>query len=954
MIPAGTYSDELILSGSCNIIGELHGVNPNKKPYDVIGQDDLLSSAWTLNADWANSEKLTTFNACIRVSDDADDFIITFDGIKMGVGASFVEDQNRYSSNTLVFKNIYMENAGGGTNKAGTANGYLFQFNKTYGVSKDFLNVYLLDSRIDNTGAFHVFGPYAEKLVVDGLYLGKIDGKSFMNNMASRDIADPYVSVTNSYFNQCGLDQTGYNLITLKDTNGLEAKTNIVYNFDNNVFIEAFPAGTPMLNVTFTGKNMKYYFTNNIVYDAKDMHDVFSGDDTYAGTCAQEDVSDMIIFKGNRLVRWRRLPVTTGVGAGTSIDFSGNYFAITTSDTLGLTPADADVDSLRASSTNAVELEAARRRKVDYTYLDWDMTIRSDCTELNKTAYSFTKGMFGTGTNKVEEVDGVHMPVYRDTNVPADCEVYELPFTTSEYADVKIYTSPSCIDTFLVDELRLTSTTNKFYVKVNSVDGTTAQTFAIYIDRLENTEASLVAFDDFVIDDKAETVTGHVDRRYIYLKSTVEVSNGATFVMYDDAACTIPTSESDVSFRPTASAPVVKYIKVTSEDGAVEKVYTFTLNLYSDVSEIDVAGISSVAGMTRVDASNFKMAVSPAADVFAFAPVAYVGSILDVYNGNELLVPDANGVYTVVNSGDFNQTLRVVATAGDGVTVKEYRLTVVKEDSSECDLLAVESAVKTSSGFAMLFNHSQSMVLNATVTPGASYEVYADYACTKLYDGNLVILDDNSNTFAYVKVTSEDGKHTAIHKVTLLAQPGNRASTPVVTATVGNKTYTSVTTGANELTIYLPAGTTSAVLSAKYSVKEPTSTIKLFADPNCSTELNAALSLDTKITKAYLSTTAGSYKVDRIVPESSDNEASTTLTVSGVLPLSEWVINVVADQDTVVYSDANDIAEWVAPYVDYLNNNNYKIFAGDQNKKFNASLNITRNEIAIIATRVMG
>ena len=242
LVPAGTYTEELVLTDSCVVLGELHGVNPNKKPYETIGQDELLSSAWALDERWADSANVTTFNACIRVAASADDFIITIDGIKMGKGASFVDDSNRQLDNVLIFKNIYMDNAGGGvTTQAGADNTYLFEFSKTT-VGKDVLNVYLYDCRIDNTRDYNVFGPYIERLEIDGLYMGAISNKNlFIESLESRNAKDPCVSITNSYFDHCAYGQMGYSLITLNESNNIGSKSNIVYNFDNTVFNDAFP-----------------------------------------------------------------------------------------------------------------------------------------------------------------------------------------------------------------------------------------------------------------------------------------------------------------------------------------------------------------------------------------------------------------------------------------------------------------------------------------------------------------------------------------------------------------------------------------------------------------------------------------------------------------------------------------------------------------------------------------
>ncbi len=955
LLPAGAYTEEIKLYGSCVVKGAMNGVNPNKKPYEVIGENDLLSSAWSLNELWANSAYQTTMNAPIRVDESADDFIITLDGIKFGVGGGIVEDVHREKSNALVVKNVLMDNAGGFTNKAGGTSNYLFDFTKTFGVSNDFLSVSLSDVRIINTGSYHVFSSFVERLEMDGLYMGTLGhNRQFLDELSARNISDPYVGITNCYFDRTAYGMDAYVLMAIDNTNGDQAvKNNIVYKFDNNVFFDAFPGGKPLFDIKFTGTNMRFIFTNNIVYDEANNGDIFTGAGNFVGDCAQNDVSDMIVVKGNRFIRWRRLPLTTGTAIGTQFDFSGNYFSDGIGEA-GLDHIEADFDSKSGIEPNtpATSLEPIRRRRLDYTYLDWNLTVRSDAV-LNDASYTFNKGMFGNGRYGKEPTDSsnVLMTVFREDNVPADCAVYELPFTVAENATAKIYTSSVFAEDCLVDEMRLTSTENHFYVQVTSADGSATSEFKIIITRKENTESALLRFDNFLIDEANKTVTGHLNRRYIYVKNVVEVSNGATFAMYNDAKCTIPTADSDVSFRPTATTPIVKYIKVTDESGENSVVYTLKLNYYNDIKNVVAPGVSYIEDAKRVGNTNFEMIVSPAADEFTFRPVAYLNSALTVYNGNEVLTPDANGVYAVTNIGGVDQTIRIRAVSG--ASYVDYYLNVEKKASSSTDLLDVEGAVKTESGFAIALHHSTVVELDVTVAPGASYKVYSDYACKNVCAEDRVILsNDNKQSFAYVKVTSEDGKFQEVHKVTLLAQPGNKRPTPVVTATVGKNTYTSVQTGYRELTIYLPKGTKAATLSAKYDLVGATDAINLFADPNCSKQLTTTLNLNKKINKAYLKTQGGAYSFDRLIPVT--QVGPQVMTLYGVSSATQWTINVVANQDVVKYRDASNIAAWAKPFVDYLNEGNYKIFEGDALQNFNGSSNITRNEIAVIATSVMG
>ena len=695
---------------------------------------------------------------------------------------------------------------------------------------------------------------------------------------------------------------------------------------------------------------MKFYFTNNILYDADNENVIFGEYNRFVGNCGSEDCSDMIVFKGNRLIKWNTLPLTIGTGNGTMFDFSGNYFADSLNDKMGLAPAAANVD-VRTGSTvhDAATVETYTRRRMDYTYLNWDLTLRSDSTAANDVAINFTSGMYGTGTVATENILGINTTgkVFRDQNVPADCAVYAMPFTTSEHAIVNVYNNAACTEEYLVDELNLTSARNVFYVKATSIDGSKSEIAAIVIDRQLNSECKVLAFGDFLVDQTAKTITGHVNGRYVFLPSNITVSNGATVELYEENQWQLSTSD---FFRLSASNPtVVKYVKVTSEDQSQNAFYKLVLNYAANESNVAVAGVSAVDGMIRTE-TGFKMSISPAASTFSFKPIAYMGSDVKVYNGTELITPDENGVYTVKNGGNYNQTLRLTATKGS--VSMNYLLDIVKVASGECELISIDQAVKTDAGFALNFYLAEAVEVDATVSAGATYQVYADYTCTTAYANNVVTLTDASKSIAYIKVTAENGRASKVYKVTLLAQPANRNATPVVTGTIGNAVYTAYLTGEKEFTLYLPAGATSVTLSAKYDLKDASAQTSLYVDPSHAIALDAALTLNTKVTKAYLTNRAGTYTLTRTIAASS--EGAKEVAVSALIGTGEWTINIISDRNVVTYSDAPYIADWVQPYVEYLNNGRYRIFEGDDYGRFNCDNNITRNEITAVATRVMG
>ena len=89
-----------------------------------------------------------------------------------------------------------------------------------------------------------------------------------------------------------------------------------------------------------------------------------------------------------------------------------------------------------------------------------------------------------------------------------------------------------------------------------------------------------------------------------------------------------------------------------------------------------------------------------------------------------------------------------------------------------------------------------------------------------------------------------------------------------------------------------------------------------------------------------------------------------TVAVTGGVNLAQKITTVYAkdvtvrlesDRKSVNYTDAKKFADhWVSPYVETLNNGKYGIFNGDDAGKLNIEANITRYEIATIATRVLG
>lgn len=943
LVPAGVYDEEMVLTGSCTILGEQHGVNPNKKPFDVITQSNLVNSAWTVNEARANSAYESTFNACIRVDKSADDFIITIDGIKMGPGCSYVDDEVRWGDNVTIFKNVYADNAGGGLDRTGAANGQLFRFWKAFGSGGDNCTMYMYDTRIDHNAQCTVFGPYFEKFVLDGVFFGNAtNNKPFMASFRSRDVAEPYYSITNCYLYNNNSMSSLYMIATADHEGNAAQKTNIIYNLDNNIFYNAFAKGYGAMEINFTGTNMKFYMTNNTLVDTGGNTDTFlactTGSSRFKGTCGSEDCSEMIICKGNRLVSENRIPLTNGTGNGTMFDYSGNYFAGGISASTGLLPDAALRFGVTEGNTGNYTYEQCTRAKIDYTFLDWDMTVRSDDDSINQAVYELNSGMFGTGTYDYERYDGMTQLVYRD-EAPASCTVYANPFSVGEYSVATIEKLVNGSRT-TVSEMVLDQPENIFYVTVSSKNLADVQQFVVIVTRQMNNACDLTAFDGFLVDQEARKITAYVDTTiYTYRANSVTVSNGATFELYSDPECTkVYTSRMFILF-----SPLTLYFKVTSEDQLSSKIYELHMeNLAAD--QIPVAALSSVDGATYVGDNVYETSISVSVPEFTFKPVPYTGASVKVYQGETELEPLSDGSYTIANTGS-EQSLRLSVTSGNGENTVDYTLRILVVESNLCELLSVENATKTGSGYLLNLGLANTTQIHATVSGGASYAVYSDYYCTELCENNIFTVLGTSSAFAYIKVTAEDGVTSAVYKVTVVTQADNRAL-PEITGTAGGQTYNALLTGLKEYTIYLPAGTNQVTLSGEMKDVATGCDVTFFADSAMTIPVtDAVFNLDQKITKVYVMRAAGNrtYKL----PDSD-------LVYSAAIPLSNFVVNIVSDRGVTQYNDADQIPAWAAPYVNYLNDGHYGLLRGDEYQNLNAESHITRYELAAVASRVMG
>lgn len=945
-IPAGEYKSELLIPGSCTILGEQHGINPNVKPYDTLTQENFDSSAWILNPKRSDAAKETTFYAPIRVIKAADDYVITIDGIKMAEGCSYVDDFSRNGDNITILKNIYARNAGGGTDRNGADNIALFNFKKPFGQVTDYCSFYLYDSRVDVLDSFDCFTPYFERFVVDGLFYGNTkNGAYFINGMQSRNIPDPYYSITNCYWYKNTENKSIYSFTTNDIGGSQTSKENIIYNIDGNVFHDGFQSGWGSMEFWWTGTNMSVYLTNNTLKgpDAGGFIAQTAGGVRYKGTSGDENCSDMFIMKGNRFITNHKVPMTNGVGVGTKYDFSGNYWSPSISSG-GLTPE--TLNKVDENGTGTYTLEETTRWKIDYTYLDWDMTIRSDAASSNSIEYQFTKGMFGTGTHGVETVGGVEMDVYRD-RVPVDCSTYNIPVVKGEFNSMKFYTDATLYDE--VKTLELTEAVNRFYGAVYTMDGTSNKVFMLEIERDPGTEADVIYYDGGLIDrvNKEIHVTWEdkaTNRTYNLGNRTKELAYGATAAFYKDAECT----QKATTISLTGSNKFgTAYMKITSEDGLATAVYKINVSK-KKANAAEVACIPRITGMKAMDGNVYQVTITGDDTSYNFKPESHFGGSVTVMNGENVLLPKSDGTYDANFGTADTFTLKAIATSGNGAATAEYTLNFVRKiDTSSCDVVSVDNATKISSGFLMNIGLSSIIdEIKVETTPGATYGVYEDYFCNNPVGTKDISMDGLDSKVFYIKVTSGDGNSSKTVRLLVNSSATTRKYAEVTTK-IGDVTYTAVPTGKHSFALYLPAGVKEVNLSGLITkAKDDSGKVTFFADAGRKINLGftPTITLNQKETLVYM-----------ISPETTYLAPMGRIEGDAKLLEKKTVLTIISDRESVDYSDKAQIANhWAAPYVEYLNDGKTGLFMGDQNKALNINANITRYELAVLTTRVLG
>lgn len=69
---------------------------------------------------------------------------------------------------------------------------------------------------------------------------------------------------------------------------------------------------------------------------------------------------------------------------------------------------------------------------------------------------------------------------------------------------------------------------------------------------------------------------------------------------------------------------------------------------------------------------------------------------------------------------------------------------------------------------------------------------------------------------------------------------------------------------------------------------------------------------------------------------------------------ANYTLRIISPRSAITYKDRNSIADWALPYVDYCNYQGLGIIKGDADSSLRPQASLSRNEIALIAARILG
>ncbi len=922
IIPSGTYTQELYISRSVVILGAKHGINPN------IRQFEDPEIEWEINPERDQPDQETYLkNTVVNVEPEGDKAVVIVDGLTFGEKSGAADKSKKENSHTtLSVENCIADNAGGGS--------YFSKENNATAVMNTIFNVgdqeqtnshkttRLINFRMENHLSMNVLTGYFENILFEGCYTANNGSFLFANEVtAPKGLNFNFEMYNNCFYKN---SPSNYYFIINNESTLTDDRQYNRIRLDNNIFYDTTGSGAGIIGVRFASDRDIFHLTNNIFYDPSASHYIPGNVNWYIGKVGVKNTADIangldhlqILDQDNIIVKYNRF-------LGSIIKSYSNMNICNPNSYWDMTD-NFYSSSLSKTATGVSPNLDCPQNHCDSYFLDWDMTKPSNPSKDYNTSLDF---VFNGADAKTKTFK---------TTVDAMVSTYEFDIEmNTRQAKCQIYTDKELTNE-VTNPVTLGGGDNVYYIKFSSYDGTVSELYTATVTKPASTGANIEKFGNWKITGNNIYASVPVGTSY-YTLPTPEVSVGATYTFYTDYACTNEIATNVV--KVPADYPVVRYIKVVSQDLKTTKIYTVSVVQ----AQNDQAEIISIQGATKN--GNVFTASSDKSEFVINATISDGATISATVDGKELFAKP-NGTFVVESIID-KKTVVLTVTSETGVK-NTFTLNIVKGVSTS----TVESIVNMyapggdKSAFTTSIYESTFKVVPTLSSEAATWALYEDAACTKAIKGDTIILREHTS-IVYLKVTSADKTSTNIVTLTIKSSEFKEENTGSVTKVFSIKDAVEVEGTKNNFVINVAPGTT------KY-------TLQLVASGEGYEKSNYLIAGDHELRFRYTTTSPNPLvTVNTELPLTGRNNVFYVKiwVTKGELSLGveEYKVTVVSPQTTVAtYADAGKIASWAKDEVEYLNKNGYAYFVGNEKKEFEPTKGINRFEVAVVVCKILG
>lgn len=441
------------------------------------------------------------------------------------------------------------------------------------------------------------------------------------------------------------------------------------------------------------------------------------------------------------------------------------------------------------------------------------------------------------------------------------------------------------------------------------------------------------------------------------LSDVIMVSEGCSWKMYKSATLAEEVKGSTVYFD---GSETVRYVAVTSADGISTSIYRLYLinDVGTEAKLLDVVFDSTAVPAPVVSGTHYLYNLNSETALLNCDLMVSNGATYTFWEDSQCQDKPIDAIETFIpcsDSADESYIVYVKIVSEDGNSTGKYTLEFVRPRSANYDpgVLSVttpfgNSAVRNSRKMIYYYctGISGKETFDFELTPGASYAIYSDAACTKLLSAQDNIkslpLKEGQNTF-YVKV--KDAKNENVY--TLVVENGVRSADNVITGMDGASSLAFA-----ENTI-LAGAALSDMISATFITSSPYATVTVYADEARELPLEYT---STPVTENGRTVDQRSFDLDSSLPINvyyvvckAENGATRTYT----LQIQKTVFaNTFTD---VKENDWFNTAVTKASALGVMNGSKIGADAdGNELYKFRPRANITRQEVATLICNMVG